>query len=232
MRNTLNRKSMSNCLNSRKRLEAMFGDEEILDDDAVVEKDDNDEVKAVAETASDNEGESFDELDLDDDSDDGLDDDSDDGLDDDSDDDLDGDSDDSDGEQSGDDGWDVEEDDLFVVKLFKEPQLLPQGWYSARVGRLSMDEKTGNDGGKWVRVTIPFEIKKGRENVTVRYFASRNLYPSSRLSRVIEDILGGAPEGAFNLKELEGRRVQVEIDHQSGKDGKAWGNVVAVKKAS
>ena len=231
MMNNVKRRNVSSSLTSGKDLKAMFGEEEeILEEDeleeAELDLDDNDADDYDDDNDSEMEDADTDEDELDlDDSDDDVD--SNAG----SDDEIDS-NDDAEVEQSGDDEWDAEEDDLLVLKFSKRKARLSKDWHTARVGKPSAERQKGKDGETWVRVTIPFEVKKGDDKVTVPFRASRNLSPKGRLYPIVEGILGREPWEGLDLRKLEGKRVKIEIDHSVDERGNVWEEVIAIEKAS
>ena len=231
MMNNLKRRNLSSSLTSSKGLRAMLGEEEeILEEEEIEEESDLDledeDDTDDSDDDNDTETEDIDEDELDlDDSDDEID--SDAG----SDDEVDGD-DDAEEEQPSDDDWDAEEDDLLVLKFSKRKARLTKDWHQACVGKPSADRQKGKDGDTWVRVTIPFEVKKGNDTVTVFFRASRNLSPKGKLYPIVEGILGREPWEGLDLRKLEGKRVKIEIDHSVDERGNVWEEVIAVERAS
>ena len=226
MINNVKRRNLSSSLTSSQDLKAMLGEEEEILEEVIEEEDvdldDEDDAPDDDDNDSDMEDVDNDEIDLEE-----------------SDDEVDSDADreeewDTDVavEQSSEEEWDAEEDDLLVLKFTKRKARLPKDWYLARVGKPSAEKQKGDDGEIWVRVTIPFEIKKGKDTVTIPFRASRNLNPKGRLYPIVEGILGREPWEGLDLRKLEGKRVKIEIDHSTDERGNVWEAVIAVERAS
>lgn len=234
MKNVRSR-NLSSSLTSNKNLKTMLGEEEeILEQDEIEEEaelDLDDDKDAAADYDDDNESEleetdtDEDELDLDD-----ADDEVDSEADGAEDDEIDGDAEDNEADESGDDDWDAEEDDLLILKFNKRKPKLSEGEYMARVGRITAEKKKGQDGEPWVKVTLPFEVKNASGVVTVPFRASMSLSPKGRLYPIVKGILGRTPEEGLNMRELQGKRVKVEIGHYVDDHGSVWEEVISVKK--
>lgn len=136
------------------------------------------------------------------------------------------------GDGSNNSVWDEEEDDLFILKFNKRKARLQKDWYQARVGKPIVERQEGKDGEPWVRVTIPFQVKKGNDTVAVFFRASSSLHPKSRLYPIIEGILGREPGERLDVRKLEGKRVKIKIDHSVDARGNVWEEVIAVERAS
>ena len=230
MMNNVKRRNVSSSLTSGKDLKAMFGEEEeILEEDELEEEAELDLDNNDADDYDDDNDSEMEDTDTDEDE---LDlDDSDDDVDSNAgnDDEIDSD-DDAEVEQSGDDEWDAEEDDLLILKFNKRKPKLSEGEYMARFGSITAERQKGTNDETWVKVTLPFEVKNANDTVTVPFRASMNLSPKGRLYPIVKGILGRAPEEGLNMRELQGKRVKVEIGHYIDDHGSVWEEVKSIKK--
>lgn len=133
-------------------------------------------------------------------------------------------------EESSNDDWEVEEDDLLILKSDKHKAKLSKDWYYAQVGEPIAEKQDGEDGKTWVRVTIPFLIKCHNETITVLFRASRNLNPKGRLFPVVAAIMGREPWEGLDLRKLEGKQVRVLIDYYTDAKGNVWEEVVEAEQ--
>jgi hypothetical protein len=90
----------------------------------------------------------------------------------------------------------------------------------------------GKYGKPWVNIGLKFKIKNPDtgEYVEVTFNANKSLDPKSRLYPIVKGILGAEPGDNFNLKELEGKKAKISIEHRTDSEGNVWDNIVAVRK--
>jgi hypothetical protein len=126
---------------------------------------------------------------------------------------------------------DDNEEDLFKMVKPKRKAKLPEADYPAVVGEVKVEKKTTGDYGPWVKTEIPFKIKhpKTGETITVPFFASKSTNKKSRLYPIIKGILGNVPDDEYSLKDLEGKKVCVTIEHREDGEGSVWDNVILVR---
>lgn len=127
---------------------------------------------------------------------------------------------------------DEDDEDLFMMKSPKRKAKLPEGEHLAKVGDIKVEKMPkGRFDKPWTRVTIPFEIKhpKTGETITVPFFANKSTGKNSRLYPIIKGIFGHVPEDNYSLKDLIGKKVRVEIEHNQDDEKNVWENVVLVR---
>jgi hypothetical protein len=128
---------------------------------------------------------------------------------------------------------DEDVDDLLFIKRTNRKPKLAEGIFSGTIGKPKGErvfpEKFGEK--PWTKVTIPFICKnpKSGEAVTVNFFASKSIGENSRLYPILKGIIGSVPDDGFSLKELEGKKVYVKIEHWVSGNGDIWENVVSAK---
>lgn len=135
-------------------------------------------------------------------------------------------------DDSNDDEYEDDEEDLFAMVKPKRISKLPEDEYLSIVGEVKAEKMPNGKFGKpWVRVTIPFDIKhpKTKETITVPFFANKSTGKNSRLYPIIKGILGHVPDEEYSLKDLIGKKVRVEIEHNQDDEGNVWENVVLVR---
>lgn len=124
------------------------------------------------------------------------------------------------------------DDNLMIMGEVKREPRLEVDDYPSTVGR-GINAKREPIGmyGPWVKITIPFNVKdpKNDEIVTVNFIANKSIDPKSRLYSILKGILGRTPEAGLNLRELEGKRVMVSIEHRVDENGNVWENVSSVR---
>ncbi|AKA70866.1 hypothetical protein [Clostridium scatologenes] len=126
-----------------------------------------------------------------------------------------------------------EMDDLYTVKKEKRKSKLEEGEYIGLLTEVSAERKlTGKYGKPWVNIGLKFKIKNPDtgEHVEVTFNANKSLDSKSRLYPIVKGILGAEPGDNFNLKELEGKKAKVSIEHSTDSEGNVWDNIVAVRK--
>ncbi|MGG3887331.1 hypothetical protein [Brevibacillus panacihumi] len=124
-----------------------------------------------------------------------------------------------------------DEDLLTVKKLLRKPKL-DEDDYVAKVGPPKAKKMATGEFGPWVKITIPFLIKHPdtKEGVTVEFSANRSIDSKSRLYPVLKGILGTELSNEIDLRDLEGRKVKVSIEHRKDEEGNVWENIVSVRK--
>lgn len=124
-----------------------------------------------------------------------------------------------------------DEEDLLILKEDKRKPKLEEEDYVARVGKPSAKKEPVGKYGPWIKVTLPFIVKNEKDNeVTVNYMANKSMHPNSRLYSTIKGILGKPPEDNFDLKELEGKKVKISIQHDEDEKGNIWDNIASIRK--
>ncbi len=124
-------------------------------------------------------------------------------------------------------------DDLFTVKKGKRKSKLEERDYIALLTKVLAERKLAGKYGKpWVNIGLRFKIKNPDtgEYVEVTFNANKSIDPKSRLYPIVKGILGAEPGDNFNLKELEGKKAKVSIEHSTDSEGNVWDNIVAVRK--
>ncbi|RQN12302.1 hypothetical protein EHW71_03535 [Clostridium butyricum] len=126
-----------------------------------------------------------------------------------------------------------DEDDLFTVKKEKrKPKLEEEDYIGLLTEVLAERKLAGKYGKPWVNIGLKFKIKNPDtgEYVEVTFNANKSLDPKSRLYPIVKGILGAEPGDNFNLKELEGKKAKISIEHRTDSEGNVWDNIVAVRK--
>lgn len=126
-----------------------------------------------------------------------------------------------------------DEDDLFTVKKEKrKPKLEEEDYFGLLTEVLAERKLAGKYGKPWVNIGLKFKIKNPDtgEYVEVTFNANKSLDPKSRLYPIVKGILGAEPGDNFNLKELEGKKAKISIEHRTDSEGNVWDNIVAVRK--
>lgn len=101
-----------------------------------------------------------------------------------------------------------------------EPELLPEGDYTATIGEIWLEKVQGSAGKSYMKVTVPFDVElESGETRRVYFSGSTSLATTkSRFRPIVEGVLGAVPKGLFDVRTLEGKRVIARVGHNTYKD--------------
>ena len=136
-------------------------------------------------------------------------------------------------EEVADDEDEIDDDDLFTVKKEKRKPIFQEGDYNARLTEVLADRRlTGKYGKPWVNIGFKFKVKNPEtgEYIEITFNANKSLDEKSRLYPIVKGILGAEPGDNFNLKQLEGKKAKISIEHSTDSEGNVWDNIVAARK--
>jgi hypothetical protein len=120
---------------------------------------------------------------------------------------------------------------LLVVRRELRKSQLKKSLHEAVVGEPFLEQFPDSDEVPTVIIPIKMvEIFPTRREVQICIRAKRNLNPKSKLSRVIKAITGTDISGEFDLRELAGKMVHVEIKHASDELGNEWDIIDTIRR--
>lgn len=128
---------------------------------------------------------------------------------------------------------DDETADLFTVIKEKRKSELVEGDYIGIITEVLAERRLDGKYGKpWVSIGLKFKIKNRDTGkfAEVTFNANKSLDMKSRLYPIVKGILGAEPGDNFNLKELEGKKAKISIEHNTDTEGNVWDNIVAARK--
>lgn len=108
----------------------------------------------------------------------------------------------------------------------KKPDF-PQGEVLLTINRIEVQEGYGNFKGN---KTVKAICEDDRFNNFTQVFFIKNGI-SNNLAKFICEALGYEPEGVFNIKQLEGKRIEAVIAHFYNDNGIGYANLVYCKPA-
>ena len=124
----------------------------------------------------------------------------------------------------------IEEDDLIFHPLRRQA-VLPVGKYHAVIKDITAESREGMY-GTFKSIRIRFQIFHDERQVVVNFLAQKDLKPSGKLFKMLKMILGEAPSDGFNLRDLKGEKVVVEVGHRLDSNGDTWEEVLSAVKYS
>lgn len=125
---------------------------------------------------------------------------------------------------------DEEEDDLIFHPTHRQAAL-PAGTYYAVIKEVTAESRVGMY-GTFKSIRIRFQIFHDERQVVVNFLAQKDLKPSGKLFKMLKMILGEAPSDGFNLRDLKGEKVVVEVGHRLDSNGDIWEEVLSAEKYS
>ncbi|MPM83021.1 hypothetical protein SDC9_130084 [bioreactor metagenome] len=125
---------------------------------------------------------------------------------------------------------DEEEDDLIFHPMHRQAAL-PAGTYYAVIKEVTAESRVGMY-GTFKSIRIRFQIFHDERQVVVNFLAQKDLKPSGKLFKMLKMILGEAPSDGFNLRDLKGEKVVVEVGHRLDSNGDIWEEVLSAEKYS
>lgn len=125
---------------------------------------------------------------------------------------------------------DEEEDDLIFHPRHRQAAL-PAGKYHAVIKDITAESREGMY-GTFKSIRIRFRIFHDEREVVVNFLAQKDLKPSGKLFKMLKMILGEAPSDGFNLRDLKGEKVVVEVGHRLDSNGDTWEEVLSAVKYS
>ncbi|SET51616.1 hypothetical protein SAMN05660297_02630 [Natronincola peptidivorans] len=139
---------------------------------------------------------------------------------------------DDDGNDDYDEDKDDDLEDLFILGNSKRRAILDEGNYIAKIGKITAESQATGLYGPWTKITVPFKINNPKDDkvITVNFVASSHLSPTSKLFILLEEVLGKSPSGQIDIREIEGKKVKVNIEHNLDKLGNEWEAIAEVRR--
>ena len=122
----------------------------------------------------------------------------------------------------------TEEDDLIFHPLRRQA-VLPAGKHHAVIKEVTAESREGVY-GQFTSIRIKFEVCYDEKRVVINFLTHKDLKPSGRLFKMIRMILGEVPSDGFNLRNLKGKEVVVEVGHRLDANGDTWEDILSAEK--
>jgi len=121
------------------------------------------------------------------------------------------------------------EADLLMFQPLRRKAALPDGKYHAVIKEITAESREGVY-GKFVSIRIKFEICYEEKRIVINLLTHKDSKPTGKLFKVIKMVLGEVPSNGFDLRNLKGKEVWVEVGHRVDENGNTWEEVLSAEK--